>query len=52
MIVVIGLFVDFSCDGVKEVIVFCGGKVVLSVLKKIDYVVVGDSLGLKVDKVE
>lgn len=51
IIVVIGLLIGFFCDDVKEVIVVCGGKVVGLVLKKINYVVVGDLLGFKYDKV-
>lgn len=49
-IVVTGSLEGFSRDGAKEAIQQRGGKVVGSVSKKTDFVVVGDSPGSKLDK--
>ena len=49
-IVVTGSLIDFTRDGVSEVIALHGGKASSSVSKKTDYVVVGESAGSKADK--
>ena len=49
-IVVTGSLVDFTRDGVSEVIALHGGKASSSVSKKTDYVVVGEAAGSKADK--
>ena len=49
-IVVTGSLVDFTRDGVTEVIALHGGKASSSVSKKTDYVVVGEAAGSKADK--
>jgi DNA ligase (NAD+) len=49
-IVVTGSLEGFSRDGAREAIQLRGGKVVSSVSKKTDFVVVGDSPGSKFDK--
>jgi DNA ligase (NAD+) len=49
-IVVTGSLVDFTRDGVAEVIALHGGKASSSVSKKTDYVVVGEAAGSKADK--
>ena len=49
-IVVTGSLESFSRDGAKEAIQRLGGKVVGSVSKKTDFVVVGESPGSKFDK--
>ena len=49
-IVVTGSLIDFTRDGVSEVIALHGGKAASSVSKKTDYVVVGESAGSKADK--
>ena len=49
-IVVTGSLVDFTREGVLEVIAQHGGKASSSVSKKTDYVVVGESAGSKADK--
>ena len=49
-IVVTGSLIDFTRDGVSEVIALHGGKAGSSVSKKTDYVVVGESAGSKADK--
>jgi DNA ligase (NAD+) len=49
-IVVTGSLVDFTRDGVSEVIALHGGKSSSSVSKKTDYVVVGEAAGSKADK--
>ena len=51
-LVVTGSLIDFTRDGVSEVIAEHGGKSSSSVSKKIDYVVVGDSPGSKLAKAE
>jgi DNA ligase (NAD+) len=51
-LVVTGSLVDFTRDGVSEVILAHGGKSASSVSKKTDYVVVGDSPGSKAAKAE
>ena len=51
-LVVTGSLVDFTRDGVSEVILAHGGKSTSSVSKKTDYVVVGDSPGSKAAKAE
>ncbi len=51
-LVVTGSLVDFTRDGVSEVIALHGGKVSSSVSKKTDYVVVGDAPGSKATKAE
>ena len=47
-----GSLVDFTRDGVSEVIAAHGGKASSSVSKKTDYVVVGDAPGSKATKAE
>ncbi len=49
-IVVTGSLLDFTRDGVAEVIALHGGKASSSVSKKTDYVVVGEAAGSKADK--
>jgi DNA ligase (NAD+) len=49
-IVVTGSLIDFTRDGVSEVIALHGGRASSSVSKKTDYVVVGESAGSKADK--
>ena len=49
-IVVTGSLVDFTRDGISEVIALHGGKASSSVSKKTDYVVVGEAAGSKADK--
>lgn len=49
-IVVTGSLVDFTRDGVNDVIADHGGKAGSSVSKKTDYVVVGENAGSKADK--
>ncbi len=49
-IVVTGSLIDFTRDGVLEVIALHGGRASSSVSKKTDYVVVGESAGSKADK--
>ena len=49
-IVVTGSLIDFTRDGVSEVIALHGGRAPSSVSKKTDYVVVGESAGSKADK--
>ena len=49
-LVVTGSLVDFTRDGVSEVIALHGGKASSSVSKKTDYVVVGEAAGSKADK--
>ena len=51
-LVVTGSLVDFTRDGVNEVIAAHGGKSASSVSKKTSYVVVGDSPGSKAQKAE
>ena len=51
-LVVTGSLIDFTRDGVSEVIAEHGGKSSSSVSKKTDYVVVGDSPGSKLAKAE
>jgi len=51
-LVVTGSLIDFTRDGVSEVIASHGGKSSSSVSKKTDYVVVGDSPGSKLAKAE
>jgi len=51
-LVVTGSLVDFTRDGVSEVIALHGGKTSSSVSKKTDYVVVGDAPGSKAAKAE
>jgi DNA ligase (NAD+) len=51
-LVVTGSLIDFSRDGVSEVIASHGGKSSSSVSKKTNYVVVGDSPGSKLAKAE
>ncbi len=51
-LVVTGSLVDFTRDGVAEVIAAHGGKASSSVSKKTDFVVVGDSPGSKLAKAE
>ena len=51
-LVVTGSLVDFTRDGVSEVIAAHGGKASSSVSKKTDYVVVGDAPGSKAAKAE
>jgi DNA ligase (NAD+) len=49
-IVVTGSLVDFTRDGVSEIIALHGGKASSSVSKKTDYVVVGEAAGSKAEK--
>ena len=51
-LVVTGSLVDFTRDGVNEVIMAHGGKSAAAVSKKTDFVVVGDSPGSKAAKAE
>jgi len=51
-LVVTGSLIDFTRDGVSEVIASHGGKSSSAVSKKTDYVVVGDSPGSKLAKAE
>ncbi len=51
-LVVTGSLIDFTRDGVSEVIAEHGGKSSSSVSKKTDYVVVGNSPGSKLAKAE
>ena len=51
-LVVTGSLIDFTRDGVNDVIMSHGGKSASSVSKKTDYVVVGDSPGSKLAKAE
>ncbi len=51
-LVVTGSLVDFTRDGVSEVIAAHGGKAASSVSKKTDFVVVGDAPGSKAAKAE
>ncbi|MEI6649441.1 MAG: NAD-dependent DNA ligase LigA [Actinomycetes bacterium] len=51
-LVVTGSLVDFTRDGVNEVITAHGGKSAAAVSKKTDFVVVGDSPGSKAAKAE
>ena len=51
-LVVTGSLIDFTRDGVNEVIVAHGGKSSSSISKKTDYLVVGDSPGSKLAKAE
>ena len=51
-LVVTGSLVEFTRDGVSEVILAHGGKSASSVSKKTDYVIVGDSPGSKAAKAE
>ena len=51
-LVVTGSLVDFTRDGVNEVIAAHGGKSASSVSKKTDYVVAGDAAGSKLAKAE
>jgi len=51
-LVVTGSLVDFTREGVAEVIAAHGGKASSSVSKKTDYVVVGDAPGSKLAKAE
>jgi DNA ligase (NAD+) len=51
-LVVTGSLIDFTRDGVSEVIALHGGKSSASVSKKTDYVVVGDAPGSKLAKAE
>ena len=51
-LVVTGSLIDFTRDGVSEVIALHGGKTSSSVSKKTDYVVVGDAPGSKAAKAE
>ena len=48
--VVTGTLEDFSRDGATEAIAALGGKVIGSVSKKTDFVVVGENPGSKYDK--
>lgn len=51
--VVSGVFVEYSRDGIKEAIVSNGGKVVGSISSKTDYVVAGENMGpSKLEKAE
>ena len=49
-IVATGSLIDFTRDGIKEIIADHGGKVSASVSKKTDFVVVGDAPGSKAEK--
>lgn len=51
-IVATGSLEGFTRDGIKEAIIFRGGKASGSVSKKTDYVVVGDNPGSKATKAE
>jgi len=51
-IVVTGSLIDFTRDGVNEVITAHGGKSASSVSKKTDYLVAGDAAGSKLTKAE
>ncbi|MEI6039010.1 MAG: NAD-dependent DNA ligase LigA [Actinomycetes bacterium] len=51
-LVVTGSLVEFTRDGVSEVILAHGGKSASSVSKKTDYIIVGDSPGSKAAKAE
>ena len=51
-LVVTGSLVDFTRDGVNEVIADHGGKSSSSVSKKTDYLVAGDAAGSKLTKAE
>ena len=51
-LVVTGSLIDFTRDGVNEVIVAHGGKSSSSISKKTDYLVVGDAPGSKLAKAE
>lgn len=51
IVVFIGKLIWLICEEVKEMIENFGGKVIGSVLKKIDIVVVGEDVGSKLIKV-
>lgn len=52
IVVLIGILLNFMCDEVKVMLEVVGVKVLGLVLKKIDYVVVGEEVGSKFVKVE
>ena len=51
-LVVTGSLIDFTRDGVNEVIAAHGGKSSSSISKKTDYLVAGDAPGSKLTKAE